>query len=138
MVGLILVLQVLVDIIPSISIKNYDINFGLSGFTLKINLNVQNPYPFDITLKGINLNVKVGSHRFAQISTSSETKISSSSSSNITLTTKAGYSYIFEAIKSMFSSKRKVLSLEGELMFDISAPNVQSQTIRVPINLSSR
>jgi LEA14-like dessication related protein len=127
-----------VDIIPSISIKNYDVNFGLSGFTLKINLNVQNPYPFDITLKGINLNVKVGSHRFAQISTSSETKISSSSSSNITLTTKAGYSYIFEAIKSMLSSKRKVLSLEGELMFDISAPNVQSQTIRVPINLSSR
>jgi hypothetical protein len=51
MVGLILVLQVPVDIIPSISIKNYDINFGLSGFTLKINLNVQNPYPFDITLK---------------------------------------------------------------------------------------
>jgi len=142
MIEPLLIAQVNLDVLPTVSIKNYNIEADLSGFTLRIILNVQNPYPFDIVLREVNFNAKVGGKDFGKISTTSQTRIPSSGNANITLKTRISsskglniFSHMFEVIRTLFSKKRRSLSLEGEMIFDVSAPDIQSQTIRIPINL---
>ena len=120
---------------PAISIKDYNTKMDLTGITLNITLNVQNPYPFEIVLKGIDLNVKVGNYALAKISTISQTKIASSSSANITLSAIATYDKALEAIDALLSSNKMTLSLDGNMVFDLNIPNLQTETINIPINL---
>ena len=121
---------------PAIIIKDYNTKMDLTGITLNINLNVQNPYPFEIVLKGIDLNVKVGNYALAQISTTSQTKIAASSSANITLSAIATYDKALEAIDALLSSNKITLSLDGNMVFDLNVPNLQTQTLNIPINIS--
>jgi len=136
--GLVLIAQVdaFPDVFPAISIKDYNTKMDLTGITLNITLNVKNPYPFEIVLKGIDLNVKVGNYTLTKISTTSQTKIASSSSANITLSVKATYDKALEAIDVLLSSNKITLSLDGNMIFDLNVPNLQTQTINIPINIS--
>jgi hypothetical protein len=79
MMGLVLITQVYAfpAVPPAIIIKDYNTKMDLTGITLNITLDVQNPYPFEIVLKGIDLNVKVGNYTLTKISTNSQTKNSS-------------------------------------------------------------
>lgn len=120
---------------PAIIIKDYNTKMDLTGITLNITLNVQNPYPFEIVLKGIDLNVKVGNYALAKISTTSQTKIAASSSANITLSAIATYDKALEAIDALLSSNKMTLSLDGNMVFDLNIPNLQTETINIPINL---
>ena len=135
--GLVLITQVYAfpAVPPTISIKDYNTKMDLTGITLNITLNVQNPYPFEIVLKGIDLNVKVGNYALAKISTTSQTKIASSSSANITLSAIATYDKALEAIDALLSSNKMTLSLDGNMVFDLNIPNLQTETINIPINL---
>ena len=135
--GLVLITQVYAfpAVPPAISIKDYNTKMDLTGITLNITLNVQNPYPFEIVLKGIDLNVKVGNYALAKISTTSQTKIASSSSANITLSAIATYDKALEAIDALLSSNKITLSLDGNMVFDLNIPNLQTETINIPINL---
>ena len=138
MMGLVLITQVYAfpAVPPAIIIKDYNTKMDLTGITLNITLNVQNPYPFEIVLKGIELNVKVGNYTLTKISTTSQTKIASSSSANITLSARATYDKALEAIDALLSSNKITLSLDGNMVFDLNIPNLQTQTINIPINIS--
>jgi len=135
--GLVLITQVYAfpAVPPAIIIKDYNTKMDLTGITLNITLNVQNPYPFEIVLKGIDLNVKVGNYALAKISTTSQTKIAASSSANITLSARATYDKALEAIDALLSSNKITLSLDGYMVFDLKIPNLQTETINIPINL---
>ncbi len=137
MMGIVLIAQVYAfpTVPPAIIIKDYNTKMDLTGITLNITLNVQNPYPFEIVLKGIDLNVKVGNYTLTKISTTSQTKIAASSSANITLSAIATYDKALEAIDVLLSSNKITLSLDGNMVFDLKIPNLQTETINIPINL---
>jgi LEA14-like dessication related protein len=137
MMGIVLIAQFYAfpDVPPALIIKDYNTKMDLTGITLNITLDVQNPYPFEIVLKGIDLNVKVGNYTLTKISTTSQTKIAASSSASITLSASATYDKALEAIDALLSSNKITLSLDGNMVFDLKVPNLQTETINIPINL---
>ncbi len=130
-----LALVVQLDVLPSVSVKDYVTKLGWDGITLKVILNVQNPYPFDILLKEFNLNVKLGNINFSKISNSSPKSIPSSGSEDLTIKTYIGYYEIFKVLSYIFSQNKRNLSVEGNMVFELKAPNLDVQSVNLPIKI---
>ncbi len=130
-----LALVVQLDVLPSVSVKDYVTKLGWDGITLKVILNVQNPYPFDILLKEFNLNVKLGNINFSKISNSSPKSIPSSGSEDLTIKTYIGYYEIFKVLSYIFSRNKRNLSVEGNMVFELKAPNLDVQSVNLPIKI---
>ncbi len=128
-------LVVQLDVLPSVSVKNYVTELDWNGITLKMILNVQNPYPFDILLKEFDLNVKLGNINFSKISKSSQNRIPSYGSADLTIRTSIGYYEISKVLSYIFSQNKRNLSVDGNMVFELKAPNLEFQTINLPIKI---